>query len=286
MAIYPFVYVGDDAVIGDGTTLYPGAVIGERLPAGTDVIIHPNAVLYPTWSWATASRSTPGRVLGGDGFGYRLIDGRHVKIPHTGRVEDRQRRRDRGELHDRPGDVRGDPDRRGHQDRQPRDDRPQQPDRPPQPALRPGRHRRQLQDRRLRGHGRPGGIKDNTEIGDQVMVGAQAGVHRNVPAGQNVLGSPAVPVREQRRIFQMIARLPEMHRQLRELTAQLAMLSAAVPSPRGSRNAESEIEPVRDQERLSERRPIGLANRVSPDRGRAGPLDLVQEERLVVSGSA
>jgi UDP-3-O-[3-hydroxymyristoyl] glucosamine N-acyltransferase len=43
-----------------------------------------------------------------------------------------------------------------------------------------------------------------------------------------VLGSPAVPVREQRRIFQMIARLPEMHRQLRELIARIAVLSAAV----------------------------------------------------------
>ncbi len=51
-----------------------------------------------------------------------------------------------------------------------------------------------------------------------MIVGAQAGVHRNIPDGQHVLGSPAIPVREQRRIFQMIARLPEMHRQLRELT--------------------------------------------------------------------
>jgi UDP-3-O-[3-hydroxymyristoyl] glucosamine N-acyltransferase len=68
------------------------------------------------------------------------------------------------------------------------------------------------------------GIKDNTQIGSGVVVGAQAGVHRNIPDGQNVLGSPAIPVREQRRLFQMIARLPEMHRQLRELGAQVARL--------------------------------------------------------------
>ena len=61
-----------------------------------------------------------------------------------------------------------------------------------------------------------------------MIVGAQAGVHRNIPDGQNVLGSPAIPVREQRRLFQMIARLPEMHRQLRELTAQLAGLAPPV----------------------------------------------------------
>ena len=73
------------------------------------------------------------------------------------------------------------------------------------------------------------GIKDHTEIGDRVIVGAQAGVHRNIPDGQHVLGSPAIPVREQRRIFQMIARLPEMHRQLRELAAQVALLTAVAP---------------------------------------------------------
>jgi len=68
-------------------------------------------------------------------------------------------------------------------------------------------------------------------------------VHRNVPDGQNVLGSPAVPVREQRRIFQMIARLPEMHHQLRDLAAQLAKLIAVV-SPRPVGEVESGNGPV------------------------------------------
>ena len=76
------------------------------------------------------------------------------------------------------------------------------------------------------------GIKDKTQIGDGVIVGAQAGVHRNIPDGQHVLGSPAIPVREQRRIFQMIARLPEMHRQLRELAAQIDVLTAALSMQR------------------------------------------------------
>ena len=65
------------------------------------------------------------------------------------------------------------------------------------------------------------GVKDHTEIGDQVLIGAQSGVHRNVPSGQQLLGSPALPIREQRRIFQMIARLPEMHKQLRELVTAM-----------------------------------------------------------------
>jgi UDP-3-O-[3-hydroxymyristoyl] glucosamine N-acyltransferase len=72
------------------------------------------------------------------------------------------------------------------------------------------------------------GINDKPQIGDGVIVGAQAGVHRNIPSGQQVLGSPAIPIREQRRLFQMIARLPDMHRQLRELTAQIEAVSAVL----------------------------------------------------------
>ena len=74
------------------------------------------------------------------------------------------------------------------------------------------------------------GIKDHVDIGDRVIVGAQAGVHRNIPSDQQVLGAPAIPVREQRRLFQLIARLPDMFRQLRELSTQVALLTAADPS--------------------------------------------------------
>src|SRR5262249_55717101 len=75
------------------------------------------------------------------------------------------------------------------------------------------------------------GIKDHTEIGDRVVVGAQAGVHRNIPSNTQVLGSPAIPVKEQRHIFAMIARLPHMHPQLRQLPSQGALLTAALPPP-------------------------------------------------------
>ena len=224
VAIYPFAYVGDGAVVGDGTTLHPGAVIGDRCRLGRDCIIHPNAVLYADVILGDRVEVHAGTVLGGDGFGYRLVDGRHVKIPHTGRVEvdndveigsnctiDRATfettRIGEGTKIDNLVMI-------GHNNQI-------------------GRHNLLCGQVGIAGSCKTGdyvvmagqaGIKDNTEIGDRVIVGAQAGVHRNIPDGQNVLGSPAIPVREQRRIFQMIARLPEMHRQLRELAAQVAAL--------------------------------------------------------------
>src|SRR4051794_39941937 len=229
VAIYPFVYVGDEAVIGDGTTLFPGAVIGDRCRIGRDVTVHPNAVLYCDVVLGDRVEVHAGTVLGGDGFGYRLVDGRQIKIPQTGRVEvgddveiganctvDRATfeatRIGAGSKIDNLVMI-------GHNNQI-------------------GRHNLLCGQVGIAGSCKTGdyvimagqaGIKDNTEIGDRVIIGAQAGVHRSVPSGQNVLGSPAIPVREQRRVFQMIARLPEMHKQLRELSAQVTLLMNALP---------------------------------------------------------
>jgi UDP-3-O-[3-hydroxymyristoyl] glucosamine N-acyltransferase len=232
VAIYPFAYVGDDVHIGDGTTLHPGAVIGDRCRVGRDCIIHAKAVLYADVALGDRVEVHSGSVLGGDGFGYRQVDGRHVKIPHTGCLEvendveiganctiDRatfeKSRIGEGTKIDNLVMI-------GHN-------------------TQIGRHNVLCGQVGVAGSCKTGdrvviagqaGIKDNTQIGDRVMVGAQAGVHRNIPDGQNVLGSPAIPVREQRRLFQMIARLPEMHRQLRELISQLAALGVSVkPEP-------------------------------------------------------
>jgi UDP-3-O-[3-hydroxymyristoyl] glucosamine N-acyltransferase len=246
VAIYPFVYVGDEVSIGDGTTVHPGAVIGDGCQLGRDCIIHPNAVLYENVTLGDRVEVHAGTVLGGDGFGYRQANGRHVKIPHTGRLEieadvevgsnctiDRATfeatRIGEGTKIDNLVMI-------GHNNQI-------------------GRHNLLCGQVGIAGSCKTGdhvvlagqaGIKDNTQIGDGVIVGAQAGVHRNVPAGQNVLGSPAIPVREQRRIFQMVARLPEMHQHLRELTAHLARLSAAILPARPDDEVKSETGTVAD----------------------------------------
>src|SRR5512135_25843 len=229
VAIYPFVSVGDDAVIADGVTLHPGAVIGDRCRIGRDSVIHPNAVLYHDVILGDRVEVHAGTVLGGDGFGYRMSEGQHIKVPQTGRVEigddveiganctvDRATfeatRIGEGSKIDNLVMI-------GHNNQI-------------------GRHNLLCGQVGIAGSCKTGdyvvmagqaGIKDNTEIGDRVIVGAQAGVHRNIPPGQEVLGSPSIPAREQRRVFQMIARLPEILRQLRELAAQVALLTAALP---------------------------------------------------------
>jgi UDP-3-O-[3-hydroxymyristoyl] glucosamine N-acyltransferase len=228
VAIHAFVCVGELAEIGDGTTLYPGAVIGPGCKLGRDCIIHPNVVLYENVILGDRVEVHAGTILGGDGFGYRQVQGRHLKVPHSGRLEigddveigsnctiDRATfeatRIGEGTKIDNLVMI-------GHNNQI-------------------GRHNLLCGQVGIAGSCKTGdyvvmagqaGIKDNTQIGSGVIVGAQAGVHRNVPDGQHILGSPAIAVREQRRIFQMIARLPEMHRQLRELSVRIAELTAEV----------------------------------------------------------
>jgi UDP-3-O-[3-hydroxymyristoyl] glucosamine N-acyltransferase len=230
IAIYPLAYVGEDAVIGDGCTIHPGAVVGSRCTLGRGVTLHPNVVLYDDVSLGDRTEIHAGTVLGGDGFKYRQVDGRHIKVPHTGRVEvgsdveiGSNCAIDRGTF----GATKiGDGTKIdnlvmiAHNN-----------------VI--GRHNLLCGQVGIAGSCTTGdfvimagqaGIKDHTEIGDKVIVGAQAGVHRNVPSNQQVLGSPAIPLRDQRRIFQMTARLPDMHRQLRELTARVALLMGGNPA--------------------------------------------------------
>ena len=259
VAVYPFVYVGENAEIGDGTTLFPGVVIGEGCRIGQECTIHPNAVLYPDVVLNDRVEIHAGTVLGGDGFGYRQVSGRHVKIPHTGGLEvgsdveigancaiDRATfeatRIGEGTKIDNLVMI-------GHNNQI-------------------GRHNLLCGQVGIAGSCTTGdnvvmagqaGIKDKTQIGDGVIVGAQAGVHRNIPSGQQVLGSPAIPVREQRRIFQMIARLPEMHRQFRQLAAQLDVITAALSMQAETDRASARVaDPEADREIDPQADPTGF----------------------------
>ena len=230
VAIYPFAYVGDGASIGDGTTLHPGAVIGDRCRTGKDCTIHPHAVLYAGVVLGDRVEVHAGTVLGGDGFGYRQIDGRHVKVPHTGRLEidndveigsnctiDRATfetsRVGEGTKIDNLVMI-------GHNNQIGRHN-----------SLRAGWHRRKLQDRGLRGDRRAGwnqGQHADRPPRDRGGSGRRASERSGRPERARLARDSRARAA---RLFQIIARLPEMYRQLRELSAQLASLGLSRPQP-------------------------------------------------------
>ena len=62
-------YVGHETVIGSACHIYPHVTIRERSRIGSRVIIH------------------SGAVIGADGFGFEMVDGRHQKLPQLGIVQ-------------------------------------------------------------------------------------------------------------------------------------------------------------------------------------------------------
>jgi UDP-3-O-[3-hydroxymyristoyl] glucosamine N-acyltransferase len=62
-------YIGNETVIGSGCLIYPRVTIRERSRIGSRVIIH------------------SGAVIGADGFGFEMVDGRQQKIQQLGIVQ-------------------------------------------------------------------------------------------------------------------------------------------------------------------------------------------------------
>ena len=90
------VAIGECAVIrpgarvGQGTVIDSGAHVGDGVDIGADCYIGPNVSLMHGVSLGDRVVIHAGTVIGGDGFGYLQIDGRHVKVPQIGivRIDD------------------------------------------------------------------------------------------------------------------------------------------------------------------------------------------------------
>src|SRR5205807_3439123 len=84
---FPFAAVGEGTVVGARCRLHSGAVVGRHCRLGDDVVLYPNAVLYDGTVLGSRVIIHANAVIGADGFGYRLQNGRHVKVPQLGHVE-------------------------------------------------------------------------------------------------------------------------------------------------------------------------------------------------------
>jgi UDP-3-O-[3-hydroxymyristoyl] glucosamine N-acyltransferase len=67
------------------------------------------------------------------------------------------------------------------------------------------------------------GIADHVHVGDRAVIGARAGVPSDIAAGQRVLGAPARPEREEKRILMSLERLPGLCRDVRRVKQRLGM---------------------------------------------------------------
>jgi len=79
--------IGEDAHVGAGTQIGAHSVIGAGCWIGENCRIHPRVTLYGGVRLGNRVEIHSGAVIGADGFGYALGEGKHWKFPQVGIVE-------------------------------------------------------------------------------------------------------------------------------------------------------------------------------------------------------
>jgi UDP-3-O-[3-hydroxymyristoyl] glucosamine N-acyltransferase len=221
--ILPLASVGAGTVVGARCRIHNGAVIGRNCRLGDDVTVYPNAVLYDDTVVGHRVIVHANAVLGADGFGFRPRDGCHVKIPQLGHVEigddveiGAGSTIDRGTFGPTvvgAGTKIDNLVQVGHN-------------------CRVGRHNLLAAQTGIAGSCSTGdyavfagqvGVADHLHIGDRAVVAAKTGVTKDVPADERVLGIPALPVRQQRRVWITLEKLPQMCRDLEQVKERLGL---------------------------------------------------------------
>lgn len=225
--VMAYAVIGQDTVIGNRCRIHPGVVIGRGCKIGDDVVIYPNAVLYDGVEVGDRTIVHAAAVLGADGFGYRFQNGRHVKVPQLGTVVVGRDVEigacttiDRGTFAaTRVGDGTKIDNlvQVGHN-------------------CQIGKHNIFVSQMGIAGSCTTDeyvviagqvGIADHVHIGAGATIGAKAGVVRDVPAGQKMLGAPATPEREQKRILLSLERVPDLLKDMRKVKQQLGLADEA-----------------------------------------------------------
>lgn len=245
-SIWPFVTLDDRVKIGRGTTLYPGVFVGEGSVIGEDCVIHPNVTIREGVTIGNRVILHAGTVVGSDGFGYVQEGGRHHKIPQVGRVviEDDVElganvtvdRATFGKTIIRRGTKVDNLVQIAHN-------------------VEIGEHNILVSQVGIAGSSKTGhhvivggqaGISDHVTIGDLAMIAARSGLNRDVPAKEVVAGAPAQPRLEWLKSMAIVAKLPELRQQLREMEDRLkALESKTVAQPQSRSKPKSQAKPKR-----------------------------------------
>ncbi len=217
----PHAVISDSASIGSGTVIGANAFIGAHCRIGRDVLIYPNAVIREHTHIGDRSIVHSGAVIGSDGYGYETVQGEHEKIPHTGFVlieEDVEIGAnaciDRGRFKKtwiQKGTKIDNLVQVAHN-------------------VVIGPNCLVVSQAGISGSTTMGknvivagqaGLIGHITVGDRAIIGAGAGVTKPVAADAVMLGSPAKPIQEQKRLFAYISRLPELFKDMAELKKKI-----------------------------------------------------------------
>ncbi len=87
VSVLPGAVIMAGATIGNGTEIGANCFIGENATIGSDCLLMAGAVVRERCTLGHRVTLQPCAVIGSDGFGYELANGRHVKIDQVGIVE-------------------------------------------------------------------------------------------------------------------------------------------------------------------------------------------------------
>jgi UDP-3-O-[3-hydroxymyristoyl] glucosamine N-acyltransferase len=215
--VHPGAYIGDEVEIGGGSTIHSGVQIMAGCTLGADVTIYPNAVLYEDTRVGDRVVIHAAAVVGADGFGYRLVNGRHRPMAQLGHVEigpdveigagSTIDRGTYGPTRIGEGTKIDDQVMIAHN-------------------CRIGKHNLICSQVGIAGSSSTGdyvvlagqaGVRDHVHIGSRAVIGAMSGIISDVPEDACWLGVPATPEKEQWLKHPALAKLPEMRRELKRL---------------------------------------------------------------------
>ncbi len=229
VCVRAYAVIEDGAEIGDGVSVGAGVFIGAGCVVGANSRIYPHVTIREHTRIGARVIIHSGTVIGADGFGFELKDGRHAKIPQTGIVQidddveiganvtiDRARF---GRTHIGEGTKIDNLVHIAHN-------------------VVVGAHCLLVAQVGISGSTRLGkyvtlagqvGTVGHIEIGDGAILGAKSGVSKDVPAKEVWFGYPAAPLAESKEQIAHLRRLPKLLERVKKLEAELAEMRRLLP---------------------------------------------------------
>jgi UDP-3-O-[3-hydroxymyristoyl] glucosamine N-acyltransferase len=230
VGIGPHVVVEEGACLGDETQVGAGSFIGRKVQIGRQCVLHPRVYVGERCQIGHRVVLHAGAVVGADGFGYEMKEGRHHKIPQLGYVQidddaeiGANTTIDRGRFartHIGEGAKIDNLVMIAHN-------------------CVVGPHSVIVAQSGLSGSTTTGhhvtvaghvGTVGHIHIGSGAILTAKSGVTKDVPEGQTWRGAPARPIKEQMEMEAYIQQLPDLARRLKALEA--GSKRTATPSPK------------------------------------------------------
>lgn len=216
-----FVSIGENVVVGDNAQIFPHVCLGDDAKVGAGTVLNSGVKVYAECVIGNNCIIHAGCVIGADGFGFAPKDGDFIKVPQIGNVviEDNVEigantcidRATMGSTFIRKNVKLDNLIQIAHN-------------------VEVGEASAFAAQTGVAGSakigahciiGGQGAVAGHISIGDGVMVGAQSGVTRSIKGGQIVLGSPAIPFGEEKRLVIYRKKLPELYKRVDEIEKKL-----------------------------------------------------------------